>query len=109
MSGVNSTSFAGMKKGHELLVNAGNDLRREHEGAKATTAELQQYWQSESSTAYQKMMGVFDTEMQNALSALEEIELKIEQISGAQVRTDEDSKLAVSEMNRALEAALQGP
>ncbi|MER6913310.1 WXG100 family type VII secretion target [Streptomyces sp. NPDC000594] len=108
MSGVNSTSFAQMNKAHDMLVTAGNELRREHEAASATVTELSKYWQAGSSSSFQRMMNTFNNEMQNALKALEEIETKIEQITGAQIATDEDALLAVDEMNRVLEGALQG-
>jgi len=105
---VNSADFAGMKKGLELIVNAGNDLRTQHGHAQSTVQELQQYWSAQSASTFQKIMTTFDEKMQAMLSALEEIEAKLESTLGIQIQADQDTDLAVTQLSQALEG-LSGP
>lgn len=105
---VNSADFAGMKKGLELIVNAGNDLRTQHGQAQSTVLDLQQYWSAQSAGTFQKIMTTFDDKMAAMLAALEEIEAKLESTLGIQIAADQDTELAVTQLSAALEG-LSGP
>ncbi|MPY40513.1 WXG100 family type VII secretion target [Streptomyces phyllanthi] len=100
----NSADFAGMQTGLELIVQTGNDLRKQHGEAKATVDSLRQYWSASSANTFQGIMQRFDADMVTMLDALETIEDKLLDTLNIQIQANQETELAVSEVQRALEA-----
>ncbi|MER6998689.1 WXG100 family type VII secretion target [Streptomyces sp. NPDC000410] len=101
----NSADFAGMKKGLELITNAGNDLRKDHSGVQGEVAAVAQSWSANSAQMFQGVMTQFDEEMQRMLTALETIESKLENVLNIQIETDQDSDLQMTDLQKLFESS----
>ncbi|MGW2561406.1 WXG100 family type VII secretion target [Streptomyces sp. NPDC001514] len=104
----NSADFAGMQRGLEVLTDAGNDLRKEHQTVQGEVAALAGSWSSKSRQTFDRIMDRFDEEMQTMLTALEKIETRLEEVLGVQIRTDQDTDLEMTDLQKMLESSSGG-